>query len=304
LIEVVVPRSVKSIGIDAFSYTHPDLKFKVHADSYAQAYARSNYILYELIDESSSLTGKLTVFFNTNGGDALWTATKQVTPGQTYGLLPIPMRVGYFFKGWFTSTVNGSPVTQDTIVTRQNNHTLYAMWGEPSSMLPDGNTLLSGEDTSSSDLIVPSANRFTIKFNANGGSVSSKSKAVAGGSVVGSLPTPKRTGYNFKGWYTKKSGGAKVSVNTIINSNKTFYAQWETKSYKATFNANKGKISGKAKLIKKTKYSSKLGKLKTPKRPGYKFKGWYTKKSGGKKIKASTKMPAKNVTYYARWEKK
>jgi uncharacterized repeat protein (TIGR02543 family) len=75
-------------------------------------------------------------------------------------------------------------------------------------------------------------------------------------------------------------------------------------NYKATFNANKGKISGKAKFVKKVKPYAKLGKLKTPKRAGYTFKGWYTKKSGGTKIKASTWMYAQNVTYYAQWKKK
>jgi uncharacterized repeat protein (TIGR02543 family) len=75
-------------------------------------------------------------------------------------------------------------------------------------------------------------------------------------------------------------------------------------NYKATFNANKGKVSGKAKFVKKVKPYAKLGKLKTPKRAGYTFKGWYTKKSGGTKIKASTWMYAQNVTYYAQWKKK
>jgi uncharacterized repeat protein (TIGR02543 family) len=86
--------------------------------------------------------------------------------------------------------------------------------------------------------------------------------------------------------------------------NKILYTLIKAKSYKATFNANKGKVSGKKKLVKSMKTNSKLGKLPTSKRNGYKFKGWYTKKSGGEKIKSSTKMPAKNVTYYAHWKKR
>jgi uncharacterized repeat protein (TIGR02543 family) len=39
-------------------------------------------------------------------------------------------------------------------------------------------------------------------------------------------------------------------------------------------------------------------------RIGYKFQGWYTKKSGGKKIKSTTEMPIKNVTCYAHWKRK
>ena len=51
------------------------------------------------------------------------------------------------------------------------------------------------------------------------------------------------------------------------------------------------------------KKGSKINKLvATPKRSGYTFKGWYTKKSGGKKISVNSK-PTKSVTVYAQWKK-
>jgi uncharacterized repeat protein (TIGR02543 family) len=71
---------------------------------------------------------------------------------------------------------------------------------------------------------------------------------------------------------------------------------------KITFNANGGKVSGKTKLVKSVKRDAKLGKLKAPTRKGYTFKGWYTKKSGGKKISANTKA-TKDISYYAQWKK-
>ena len=43
-----------------------------------------------------------------------------------------------------------------------------------------------------------------------------------------------------------------------------------------------------------------MGALPAVTREGYTSKGWYTKKSGGSKIKTSTKV-TKNVTYYAQW---
>ncbi|MDR1292726.1 MAG: InlB B-repeat-containing protein, partial [Clostridiales Family XIII bacterium] len=70
-----------------------------------------------------------------------------------------------------------------------------------------------------------------------------------------------------------------------------------------TFNANGGKVSGKSKLVKSMKKGSKLGKLKTPTRKGYKFRGWYTKKTNGKKISAGTRA-ARDATYYAYWKKR
>ena len=43
-----------------------------------------------------------------------------------------------------------------------------------------------------------------------------------------------------------------------------------------------------------------MGALPKATKKGYKLKGWYTKKSGGSKVKTSTKVK-KSVTYYAHW---
>lgn len=73
---------------------------------------------------------------------------------------------------------------------------------------------------------------------------------------------------------------------------------------KITYNANGGKIDKKTSVSKNVKLGSKLGTLaSTPKRSGYTFQGWYTKKSGGTKISKNTK-PNKSVTYYAHWKSK
>lgn len=44
------------------------------------------------------------------------------------------------------------------------------------------------------------------------------------------LPIPTSAGYNFKGWYTNKTSGSKITSETIVNttSDITLYAQWET----------------------------------------------------------------------------
>jgi len=76
------------------------------------------------------------------------------------------------------------------------------------------------------------------------------------------------------------------------------------KKVKVTWNANGGKIGKINTKITPVKKNAKVGKLlKTPIRNGYEFKGWYTKKSGGKKISSATKVKNK-VTYYAQWKKK
>ena len=65
---------------------------------------------------------------------------------------------------------------------------------------------------------------------------------------------------------------------------------------KVTWNANGGKIGTSNTKVTSVKNGAKIGKLlKAPKRNGYEFKGWYTKKSGGKKITTSTKIKKKVI---------
>ena len=68
-----------------------------------------------------------TVRFDANGG-SVSTASKTVTVGNTYGTLPVPVRNGYTFAGWYTSASSGSVVTSSTKVTKTAAHTLYAHW--------------------------------------------------------------------------------------------------------------------------------------------------------------------------------
>jgi len=105
-----------------------------------------------------------------------------------------------------------------------------------------------------------------------------------------------------------------LTVSAVVVSEKQTYTtdegsvQIEAKYKKistnrVTFNANGGKIGTKTKVGKDINKGSKIKKFPTtPKRAGYTFKGWYTKKSGGKKINVNTK-PTKSVTLYAQWTK-
>lgn len=93
-----------------------------------------------------------------------------------------------------------------------------------------------------------------------------------------------------------------LSSLIIINTDDTYAASKKTKKVKVVFNKNGGKLAKKSKVVKVGK---KYGKLPTPKRSGYTFKGWYNKKTGGKKVTAKTKVRKKKKhTIYARWKKK
>jgi len=97
------------------------------------------------------------------------------------------------------------------------------------------------------------------------------------------------------------------AVNVEKNDKKytgiTIDSKSKTVSYTITWNANGGKIGSKKTVSTNVKKGSKIGKLAaTPKLSGYKFKGWYSKKTGGSKITKNSK-PRKSVTYYAQWMK-
>ena len=56
------------------------------------------------------------------------TATKEVTYGETYGELPVPVLGGYQFDGWFTEAEGGTQITADMQADINEDRTLYAHW--------------------------------------------------------------------------------------------------------------------------------------------------------------------------------
>lgn len=127
-----------------------------------------------------------------------------------------PTKVGYTFIGWTGS--NGA-TPQTTVVIKQGttgNLSYTANW---------------------------KVNNYTLTFDANGGTCTEKSRSVAYGSKYGTLPTPTRSGYTFKGWFTTANGTIKVTeANIMGTSNVTVYAQWTPNSY--TYNIAYKSTSG------------------------------------------------------------
>ena len=218
---------------------------------------------------------KYTITFNANSGSVSPTS-KSVTYDGTYGDLPTPTKTGHTFNGWYTNTSYTTQITATTKVNITTNQTLYAKW---------------------------TANQYILTFNANGGSMVSTSKNPAYGETYGYLPTPERKGHTFAGWYTAASGGTKIESTTIFNStsDQTLYAHWTPNKYQLTFDANGGSVSLTSKSVT---YDGTYGDLPTPEKTGYEFTGWFTAKTGGTKIEATTKVTiTSDQTLYARWNK-
>ena len=77
----------------------------------------------------------------------------------------------------------------------------------------------------------PQINTLTVYFNANGGSVSISNKTSPRNGMFGTLPTPTRDYYFFKGWYTAMTGGTRIMAESTVTgtSDITLFAHWEQK---------------------------------------------------------------------------
>ncbi|MDR0566069.1 MAG: leucine-rich repeat protein, partial [Prevotellaceae bacterium] len=202
-------------------------------------------------------------------------ASMIVTYSVAVGELPIPVRSGYSFGGWYTQpNGEGARYTENIVCGVPSDATLYAKW------LAD----------------------YTLSFDAQSGTVSPASKAVTYSVAVGSLPVPARSGYTFGGWYTQPNGeGARYTENTeySVSDNATLYAKWLT-AYTLSFDAQSGTVSPASKTVT---YSVAVGSLPVPARIDYAFAGWYTQPNGeGARYTENTVYSATdNITLYAKW---
>ena len=132
----------------------------------------------------------------------------------------------------------------------------------------------SGGGTTTPD---PSAKKYTITYNANGGygAPSSQTKT-EGVSIFLSSTKPYRSGYEFLGWSTTRTGNVvyQPGQNYTNDASITLYAVWSNNTYSVFYNANGG-TGAPASQIKN--YGTSLTLSNTvPTRSGYEFKGWGT----------------------------
>lgn len=128
--------------------------------------------------------------------------------------------------------------------------------------------------------------------------------------LVGKLKKGNVAGYTFKGWYTKKKGGKKITNETAYgeifsssfagdnqNNIPTIYAVYEKTRYTVNYNTRGGSY---IKSRKNVKWGSKVPiPKKKPKKRGYIFKGW---KLEGKKVTKKSRLNDKESFYC--WKKR
>ena len=72
----------------------------------------------------------------------------------------------------------------------------------------------------------PAPTEFIVTFDGNGGTPSVDSMTTTNQKLT-SLPSASRSGsYSFDGWYTEKSGGTKITTDTVFHAGTTVYAHW------------------------------------------------------------------------------
>lgn len=149
----------------------------------------------------------------------------------------------------------------------------------------------------------PTPTEYTVTFDGNDGTPSVGSMTTTKQKLT-SLPDASRSKHSFNGWYTEKSGGTKITTDTVFSANTTVYAQWThtgdnnplVNYYTLRFETGGGSaIPG----VRET-YNTYMDLTKyVPTRHGYTFVGWYSEQSLVNKV--SDIYLTGDRTVYAGW---
>ena len=149
----------------------------------------------------------------------------------------------------------------------------------------------------------PTPTEYTVTFDGNDGTPSVGSMTTTKQKLT-SLPDASRSKHSFNGWYTEKSGGTKITTDTVFSANTTVYAHWThtgdnnppVNYYTLRFETGGGSaIPG----VRET-YNTYIDLTKyVPTRHGYTFVGWYSEQSLVNKV--SDIYLTGDRTVYAGW---
>ena len=149
----------------------------------------------------------------------------------------------------------------------------------------------------------PTPTEYTVTFDGNDGTPSVGSMTTTKQKLT-SLPDAFRSKHSFNGWYTEKSGGTKITTDTVFSANTTVYAHWThtgdnnppVNYYTLRFETGGGSaIPG----VRET-YNTYMDLTKyVPTRHGYTFVGWYSEQSLVNKV--SNIYLTGDRTVYAGW---
>lgn len=161
--------------------------------------------------------------------------------------------------------------------------------------------------TASVNFTIPARDRYSISYNANGGTgAPSTQYYYYGNDTTLSKTIPKRTGYTFLGWSlsntaTSPSYSAGQAWGGTNKGNYTLYAVWKKISCAIKFDAgsNGGIVGTSDSVVRTVYYGDKIGTLPTASKTNYEFKGWNTNQNGSGSYISETYVVKANITLYA-----
>ena len=188
---------------------------------------------------------------------------------------------GYHFKEWQVMS-GGVTVRDDKFTMPNTNVEIKAIFEEDEP---------------------PAPVEYTVTFDGNDGMPSVGSMTTTKQKLT-SLPDASRTKHSFDGWYTEKSGGTKITTDTVFSANTTVYAHWThtgdnnppVNYYTLRFETGGGSAIPD---VRET-YNTRIDLTKyVPTRHGYTFVGWYSEQSLVNKV--SDIYLTGDRTVYAGW---
>ena len=237
--------------------------------------------------ENSVITPTTYTVTVSNDGNGTASASHAKTAAGTEITLTATPQIGYHFKGWQVESPAGLVITNNKFT------------------MPDGNVDVKAIFEKDAP---PAPTEFIVTFDGNGGTPSVGSMTTTDRKLT-SLPSASRSGsYSFYGWYTEKSGGTKITTDTVFHANTTVYAHWTYTGggggdynppvtyYTLRFETGGGSdipsVQGTYNTyIDLTKY--------VPTWRGHAFIGWYSERSLTNKV--SGVCLTKDMTVYAGW---
>ena len=146
---------------------------------------------------------EFTITVKTDGNGTASASHAKAVVGTEIRLTATPNK-GYHFKEW--QVISGGVTIKDDKFT-----------------MPDGNVEVKAIFEKDAP---PAPPEFIVTFDGNGGTPSVGSMTTTNQKLT-SLPSASRSGsYSFDGWYTDKSGGTKITTDTVFSANPTVYAHW------------------------------------------------------------------------------
>ena len=146
-----------------------------------------------------------TVSFDTDGGSTV--PDQRITHGKTIAEPTKPTKDGYKFAGWYVDPTYSEEFDITTPIKGATQ--LYAKWDVA---------------------------KYDVTFNVMGGTSSIDTQVIEYNKTATQPTNPKKSGYNFKGWFTNSSCTNEFDFSTPIKADTTLYAGWTTnKVYKVTF---------------------------------------------------------------------